>query len=109
MFALAAGCKKDSAFDAMESDANGYICLKCGAKYLTGRTVFLGPRCPKCAAESLVTVVGYECPKDKHLTIRAQRGDSTPVVCDICKAPVKSGMRDPREADLKAWGAVPVP
>jgi len=47
------GRKKDVAFEAMDSDANGYLCLKCGVKLYTDRTVFIGPQCPKCQQETL--------------------------------------------------------
>jgi len=91
--------------EAVESDANGYICLKCGAKLYTERSVFLGPQCPKCGAESLMDVTGYYCEKDKYLTIRPRRKDPQPIVCDKCKAPLANAMRSPREKDLKEWGA----
>ena len=104
--ALAAtACKKDAALDAMDSDANGYICLKCGVKLYTDRSVFIGPQCPKCQQESLMDVVGYECPKDHHLTIRPKRGDSKPLACEQCQGPLVNAMKSPREADFKAWGA----
>ncbi len=103
------GCKKDPAIAALESDANGYVCLKCDVKYYTPRTVFLGPKCSKCGNESVIDVIGYYCEKDKHLTIRPRRHDPQPVVCDICKGPVKDGMRDPHKSDLIAWGATEPP
>jgi len=102
---LLLGCKKDVAADASDSDANGYLCLKCDAKFYTDRSVFIGPKCPKCQEDTLVEVVGYYCEKDKHLTVRPRSGDRAgSLVCDQCKAPV-SAMRLPREDDLKAWGA----
>lgn len=103
---LLAGCQKDAAMDVVETDANGYLCLGCGAKLYTARAVFIGPQCPKCQRETLIDVVGYECPKDHHLTIRPRRGDRSPLVCDQCQTPITEGMRSPREKDLKAWGAV---
>jgi len=102
---MAPGCKNDPAKDVVDSDANGYVCLKCGVKLYTDRSVFIGPQCPKCQQESLMDVVGYECPKDHHLTIRPRRGDRLPLVCEQCRGPVTNGMRSPREKDLKAWGA----
>ena len=102
---LAAACKKDAALDAMDSDANGYWCLKCGVKLYTARSVFIGPQCPKCQQETLMDVVGYECPKDHHLTIRPKRGDRQPLACEQCQGPLVNAMRSPREKDLKAWGA----
>ncbi len=107
-FLLGLGCKKDVAQDAIETDANGYLCLKCGAKLYTARTVFIGPQCPKCNQETLMDVVGYECEKDHHLTIRPRRGDRQPLACEQCQGPVANGMRSPREKDLKAWGATKV-
>lgn len=102
---MATACQKDAASEAIDSDANGYLCLKCGVKLYTARTVFIGPQCPKCQQESLIDVIGYYCKKDDHLTIRPSRGDTQPAVCDVCKAPVVKAMRLPHEKDLKAWGA----
>ena len=102
---LATACKKDVAFEAMDSDANGYLCLKCGVKLYTDRTVFIGPQCPKCQQETLMDVIGYECKKDHHLTIRPRRGDRQPLACEQCQGPLVNAMRSPREKDLKAWGA----
>ena len=102
---MATGCKKDAALDAMDSDANGYVCLKCGVKLYTARSVFIGPKCPKCQEESLMDVVGYYCQKCQHLTIRARRGDRHGAVCEQCQQSLANAMRSPREKDLKAWGA----
>jgi len=102
-------CSKNAALDSMESDANGYLCLKCGAKYYTPRTVFIGPKCPKCQEDALMPTVGYYCEKDKHLTIRAQRGDPHGAVCEICQATLVNAMRTPKEAELKSWGATSPP
>jgi ribosomal protein L40E len=99
------GCRKDPAAEASDSDANGYVCLKCGAKLYTSRSNFIGPQCLKCRADELTEVVGYSCPKDNHLTIlpRANGRQAAPI-CEQCQSPV-SAMRLPREKDLKAWGA----
>lgn len=103
-FALA-GCKKNVAEEASDSDANGYLCLDCGAKLYTDRSVFIGPKCPKCQKDRLMEAVGYWCDKDQHLTVRSRVGDRMGApVCDKCRAPV-TAMRLPREKDLKAWGA----
>src|SRR6267142_2499813 len=80
-----AGCKKDPGAEATESDANGYLCLKCGAKLYTDRAVFIGPKCPQCKENSLMQAVGYYCEKDQHLTIRASRGDRQGAVCERCQ------------------------
>jgi hypothetical protein len=101
----ATACKKDAALQAMDTDANGYVCLKCGVKLYTDRSVFIGPKCPKCQEESLMDVVGYYCEKDRHLTIRARRGDPHGEICEQCQQPLANAMRSPREKDLKAWGA----
>ncbi len=99
------GCKKDPARDASDSDANGYLCLKCGAKLYTGRSVFLGPKCPKCQEDKLVEVVGYRCDQDQFVTIRPARGDSRGVTCEKCQASLANAMFLPRSKDLLAWGA----
>ena len=102
-------CKKDPAFNAIDTDANGYLCLKCGARLYTDRNNFIGPKCPKCGDEtSLIETVGYYCEKDHHLTIRARRGDPHGAICEQCQAPLVNAMREPREKDLKAWGATKV-
>jgi hypothetical protein len=102
------GCRKDPAAEASDSDANGYLCVKCNAKLYTDRSVFIGPKCPKCQQAGLVELVSYVCPKDNHTTIcgRTDERQGAPV-CEACKAPL-SGMRLPREKDLKAWGATKV-
>jgi len=104
-----AGCEKDVAREASDSDANCYLCTKCGAKFYTPRSVFLGPRCPKCQQDGLVEVVGYSCPKDNHLTLTG-RGDDRrgTTTCEKCGAAL-GGMRLPREKDLQAWGASRAP
>ncbi len=89
----------------MDSDANGYICLKCGVKLYTDRSVFIGPKCPKCGEDTLMDVVGYYCDKCQHLTIRPRRGGGQGAVCELCQRPLANAMRSPREKDLKAWGA----
>jgi len=104
----ATACKKDAALVAMDSDANGYVCLKCGVKLYTARAVFIGPNCPKCQQDTLMDVVGYYCDQCKHLTIRARRGDRQGAVCERCQQPLANAMRSPREKDLKAWGATKV-
>ena len=101
-------CKKDAAFDALDTDANGYLCLKCGAKVYTDRKVFLGPKCPQCKQDTLTQAVGYYCEKDKHLTIRAREGDRQGAICEKCQAPLINAMKAPQEKDLKAWGATKV-
>jgi DNA-directed RNA polymerase subunit RPC12/RpoP len=105
LFIGTSACKKDLAMEAVDSDANGYLCLKCGAKLYTERSVFIGPRCPKCNEDTLIEVVGYYCEKDHHLTIRARRGDPHGPFCERCQSTMINAMRSPREKDLKEWGA----
>lgn len=102
---LVGGCSKDTGMESVETDANGYVCLKCGAKMYTARKVFL-ENCPKCNQDGLVEVVGYKCPKDDHLTLRPRAsGPEGAAVCEQCNAQLKSALVSPRAADLKNWGA----
>lgn len=102
---IGASCKKDLAEEASDSDANGYVCLACGAKLYSARSEFLGPQCPKCSQPKLVEVIGFRCPKDQHVTIQGRsNGRQEAAVCDVCKTPL-SGLSMPREKELKAWGA----
>lgn len=101
-------CKKDAASDALDTDANGYMCFNCGAKIYTDRKVFLGPKCPQCNQDKLVETVGYYCEKDQHLTIRAREGDRVGAVCEKCQAHLMNAMKEPHEKDYKAWGATKV-
>jgi len=106
---MSAGCKRDAAADALETDANGYVCLHCGAKFYTDTATTLGPICPKCKDQTLRDVVGYVCAKDHHVTIRSRREDPNgPPKCDLCGAPVQDAMIKPHAKDLIAWGAVKV-
>lgn len=101
-----AGCKKDAATEAIETDANGYLCLQCGGKFYTARRVFLESKCPKCGQETLADVVGFVCPKDQHLTIRPKvTGPQGAAVCEQCGEHLKNAMFMPREKDFKTWGA----
>jgi hypothetical protein len=97
-----AGCAEQKNADALDSDANGYQCPQCNLKYYTDRTVFAN-YCPGCKTGTALRVVGFVCPKDKQVTIVSQTRDSAP--CEQCKATV-SEKKIPREAELKAWGAV---
>jgi hypothetical protein len=101
-----ASCSKDPGMAAIETDANGYLCLKCGAKMYTDRTVFL-ENCPKCKQDGLAEVVGYMCLKDHHLTLRPKvSGPEGAAVCEQCNAHLKSALVSPHLADLKKWGAI---
>jgi hypothetical protein len=101
--AFISGCGKDPALKSIETDAHGYLCLKCGVKFYTGAREFLEPQCPKCRQPTLEDVIGYWCEKDKHLTIRPKVSRSA--VCEKCGDPLKNAMVSPREKDLLAWGA----
>lgn len=102
---LTSSCTREAAEEATNSDANGYVCLGCGAKLYSARAEFLGPRCPKCNQDKLVEAIGFRCSKDQHMTIQARTGGRQEAsVCEVCKSPL-SGMSLPREKDLKAWGA----
>ena len=104
----AGGCGRDVAKEASQSDANGYLCERCGGKFYTKRSVFLAARCPRCGQDGLVEVVAYICPKDQHLTLRARSAERNGSgLCERCQGPL-GGMVLPREKDLKTWGATKV-
>ncbi|HEX5223118.1 MAG TPA: hypothetical protein VFZ59_26405 [Verrucomicrobiae bacterium] len=107
MALVGSGCKKDVASEASDSDANGYLCQnpKCGVKLYTDRSVFIGPRCPKCGEDKLFELVAYRCDKDQNVIFRSARGDSRGVTCDKCQASLANSMFLPRAKDLQAWGA----
>jgi hypothetical protein len=91
---------------SIETDAHGYACRQCGAKFYTEQKVFLESKCPKCQQQTLDDVTGYWCEKDRHLTIRPRvSGPAGAAVCEKCGAPLKNAMVSPREKDLLAWGA----
>lgn len=94
------GCGKGPVDSALNSDANGFVCAKCPAKFYLPAGVFPG-HCPKCKAPDVTMVIGYVCPTDQHVTIapRSKRGG----VCAKCGKST-SALSLPREADLKAWG-----
>ena len=98
---LGAGCGKDVAEDAGESDANGYACRACETKFYTERKVFAS-NCPGCKSTDLAPVVGFLCPKDGNTTITPRKGDSMP--CEKCGEKLEN-IRMPHEKELRAWGA----
>ena len=104
---VGSGCKKDAASEASDSDANGYLCQnqKCGVKLYTDRSVFIGPRCPKCGEDKLFELVAYRCAKDQNVIFRSARGDGRGVTCEKCQASLANTMFLPRAKDLQAWGA----
>src|SRR6059036_1091369 len=55
------GCKQRRIDQALESDANGYLCQVCKAKFYTDRAVFANV-CPSCKSTQLAQVVGFVCP-----------------------------------------------
>lgn len=96
-----AGCGKPAVEKGLESDANGYLCLVCKARFYTDRAVFAG-HCPQCKQADIQMVVGQTCPADKHVTI-VPRGRGSGI-CEQCRQPTQ-GICIPGEEDLKAWGA----
>ena len=99
---IPAGCRPSSSEEASDSDANGYRCTKCLAKFYTKRSVFLGAARPECKEDGIVEVLGYYCEKDKRLTLTSRNdGRRGSVVCEKCGAPLNA-MILPREKDLKA-------
>jgi hypothetical protein len=95
------GCGKSAVDEALDSDANGYVCLACKAMFYTDRTVF-ATRCPECKKPDIEQAIGYVCAADQRVTI-GPRGRRS-VACKTCGAATTS-MSIPREADFKEWGA----
>jgi hypothetical protein len=94
-------CGKRQIEKALDSDANGYACLDCGAKFYTDREVF-ATFCPQCKKKTVQQVLGFVCPVDKQVTIDARgRGARG---CEKCGKPT-SAVSIPTETQLKAWGA----
>lgn len=100
VFVATSGCGKGSVDNALNSDANGFVCAKCPAKFYLPADTFPG-HCPKCKAPDITMVIGYVCEADKQVTIapRSKRGG----VCGKC-GKTTTVLSLPREADLKAWG-----
>ena len=98
---LLAGCGKNSVDQALDSDANGYICPGCQARFYTDREVF-PTHCPQCQKPKVEPVLGFVCPDDKHVTYAARGHGSA--ACEQCKK-VTASVSIPQEAELKAWGA----
>jgi len=106
----AVGCGKDPALAAIESDAYGFQCMKCNAKFFTDRKSPLGSKCPQCQQDYIEDAMGYWCEKDKHMTIRPRvPGPEGASVCEKCGVQLKNAMISPQEKDLKAWGATKTP
>ena len=98
---LFAGCGKSKIDQALDSDANGYLCLACKAKFYTGRDLF-ADFCPQCKNGNIQQVVGFVCAADQHRTIAPRGPGFRP--CEQCGMTI-SALSIPREKDLKAWGA----
>ena len=99
--AVLAGCSKSEVDQALDSDANGYLCGKCQAKFYTDRELFPS-HCPECRNPQVEMVLGFVCADDSFVTMAARgRGSAK---CGKCGKTV-TAISLPREADLKAWGA----
>jgi hypothetical protein len=96
------GCVKSSVDRALGSDARGYFCPGCNAKFYTEFDV-IADVCPHCKTNAIREVVGFVCSIDQHATL-APRGRGA-VPCEQCGKPA-SKLSLPREAELKAWNAV---
>jgi uncharacterized OB-fold protein len=94
------GCGK-SPDQALESDANGFLCLSCKTKFYTDRKVFAS-RCPSCQKQPVERVLGFQCAADKHVTFAPRTAGSA--LCEQCRKST-SAVVFPRKADLVAWGA----
>src|SRR5512133_1712330 len=95
------GCKDRKVEQGLESDANGFFCNQCSAKFYTDRRIFAS-YCPQCKQAAIEPVIGFSCPADKHVTLGPRsRGARR---CEKC-GQATSGMVIPAEADFKAWGA----
>jgi hypothetical protein len=102
-----AGCSEDPALDSMQSDANGFMCTSCGAKFYTARKDYMEAQCPKCDQYTVQDVIGYNCVKCKHITLRPKvAGPAGAAICEKCGAHLQNAMVSPRQTDLVAWGAV---
>lgn len=98
---LVGGCGRNAADQALDSDANGYLCLACGTKFYTDRDVF-ATRCPSCSKPSVDQVLGFVCSADKHVTL-ATRGRGA-MACEKCGKGT-TAVSIPREQEFKTWGA----
>lgn len=96
-----AGCGDAQIDQALETDANGFICSSCTAKFYTERKV-IASRCPSCQKQTVERVLGYHCPQDQHVTYAPRSRGA--VACGQCgKRTGAVGI--PRKDELKAWGA----
>lgn len=95
------GCSDRKIDEALDTDANGYVCQKCSTKFYTERSIFAG-HCPQCKVPNIEQVIGFVCEADKHVTL-AGRGRGFHA-CEQCGKSTSAFSR-PRESDLKVWGA----
>lgn len=98
---MISGCSKNPAESSIDSDANGFVCNKCGAKFYT-RSPLFADHCPSCKSTDLRQVVGFLCYKDQHLTLVPQGPRS--IACEKCGA-VATGLKMPRQSEFASWGA----
>lgn len=100
---LLSGCgRTDSVDAALDSDANGYLCMACQTKFYTDRKVF-PTKCPSCKKLNIEQAILFICQADKQVNIGPRSVRSMP--CQKCSNPA-TGLGIPRETDLKAWGAL---
>jgi DNA-directed RNA polymerase subunit RPC12/RpoP len=95
------GCGKSDVDQALDSDANGYVCAKCSAKFYTARTDF-AQVCPSCKSYEIQEVEGFVCLADNEVVL-GPRGLRS-VRCPKCGSPT-TGRIIPKESGLTAWGA----
>ena len=95
------GCGQSAIEQALDSDANGYLCPLCKTKFYTEREVFAS-FCPQCKQPNIQQVVGYVCQADQHVTLGARGRGS--LRCEQC-GQATTGLGIPREKDFQAWGA----
>lgn len=96
---LVSGCGAKSG----ETDANGYLCSRCDAKFVTSVAV-IAEFCPACQSPEIKPIIGFVCEKDKATVLAPS--DSSSVKCSQCGATL-AGIRLPQEKDFRAWGATP--
>ena len=96
------GCGKSPEDAALDSDANGFICMDCKTKFYTDRKVFAN-YCPACRKPGIEMVVGFVCAADSHVSY-GPRGKGA-LACEQCGKRASS-LTIPKESELKLWGAV---
>lgn len=96
-----AGCAKSASEQAFDSDANGYVCAKCGERFYTERSV-AAEFCPKCKAGEIEEVMAFVCPEDQQVILAPRSLQAAP--CSVCGKLVKE-VKLPQASELKAWGA----